>query len=78
MDDKCCDYEIVILGQLDPRWEEWFDRMLLSTTTHGLTILTGVVDQVTLRGMLNKIWDLNLTLVSVKRQTGRDVEAILG
>ncbi len=68
MADECYAYEIMVQGQLDPRWGEWFDGMILRTAAGDLTILTGVVDQVTLRGMVNKIWDLNLTLVSVNRQ----------
>jgi hypothetical protein len=42
--------------------------MTLSVAAGDFTILTGIVDQVTLRGLLNKLWDLNLTLVSVKRR----------
>lgn len=68
MDDEDYSYELTIQGRLDPRWEAWFDGMTLSVATGDFTILTGVVDQVTLRGTLNKLWDLNLTLVSVKRR----------
>ena len=74
MDDEDYTYELTIQGQLDPRWETWFDGMTLSVATGDFTILTGVVDQVTLRGLLNKLWDLNLTLVSVKRRKARAVE----
>lgn len=74
MDDKDYTYELTIQGQLDPRWETWFDGMTISVATGDFTVLTGVVDQVTLRGLLNKLWDLNLTLVSVKRRKARAVE----
>ncbi len=74
MDDEDYAYELTIQGQLDPRWETWFDGMKLSVATGDFTILTGVVDQVTLRGLLNKLWDLNLTLVSVKRQKAGVIE----
>lgn len=74
MDDKDYTYELTIQGQLDPRWETWFDGMTISVATGDFTVLTGVVDQVTLRGLLNKLWDLNLTLVSVKRRKAGAVE----
>jgi len=74
VDDKDYTYELTIQGQLDPRWETWFDGMTISVATGDFTVLTGVVDQVTLRGLLNKLWDLNLTLVSVKRRKARAVE----
>ncbi len=62
-------YEICLLGRLDEKWLVWFDGV---QTTSGreedhkpLTILTcTVVDQARLRGILNQLWDLNLTLIS--------------
>jgi hypothetical protein len=65
-------YCIEVQGRLDERWSEWFDGMEVAyaCTSDGLSIttLTGpVVDQVALRGILSKIWDLNLVLRSVSR-----------
>jgi hypothetical protein len=65
-------YEIKVEGELDESWEEWFSSMTvaLENTAGGLptTTLTGAVaDQAALRGMLCRIWDLNLTIVSVRR-----------
>jgi len=65
-------YQIKVQGRLDEKWSDWFNGMdiALETATDGspITILTGVVaDQPRLRGMLSKIWDLNLTLISVIR-----------
>jgi len=59
-------YEIRIRDRLDEDWSEWFDRMTLTHTSEGQTILTGpVADQAALHGLLSKISDLNLTLISV-------------
>jgi hypothetical protein len=59
-------YEIKVEGLLDPEWSDWFDG--LSFVRQGdnptFTTLTGALDQSALRGVLNKIWDLNLTLLS--------------
>jgi hypothetical protein len=59
-------YEIRIRDRLDEDWSEWFDPMTLTHTSEGQTILTGpVADQAALHGLLSKISDLNLTLISV-------------
>ena len=62
-------YQITVQGRLDACWSDWFsglrvvvEDMHRNTPT---TTLTGRVDQAALRGVLNKIWDLNLTLISV-------------
>jgi hypothetical protein len=63
-------YEITVKGTLDSRWSDWFSGMTLTVEARGdgrlRTRLSGrVSDQAALRGMLNKLWDLNLTLISV-------------
>ena len=63
-------YQIKIQGKLDERWSDWFSEMTVSEMTvtfeRNITTLTGpVVDQAALRGILDKIWDLNLVLVSI-------------
>ena len=61
-------YRIVVEDGLDTRWATWFERLTVADDEEGHTILTGPVDdQAALRGILNKLWDLNLTLVSVRR-----------
>ena len=61
-------YEIRVKGHLDPRWSEWFQGLTVTRTESGETILSGpVVDQAALHGLLAKIRDLNLTLISVTR-----------
>ena len=66
-------YQIKISGRLDQRWIDWFDGMQISTemTAKGnpITVLTGpVIDQVALRGLLTKIWDLNMELIAVQKK----------
>ena len=60
-------YRIKVKGILDEQWSDWFNRMTV-TTESDITTLTGaVVDQAALRGILDKVWDLNLILISVNR-----------
>ena len=63
-------YQIKVRGRLDARWSDWFGGMAIACEVgcDGLpvTTLTGpVVDQAALRGILWKLWDLNLRLISV-------------
>ena len=61
------DYRIKLKGHLDPKWSDWLEQMAISTEG-GDTILTGpVADQAALHGLLVRIRDLNLTLLSVER-----------
>ena len=59
-------YEIRCKGHLAARWAAWFDGMSLTTTSDGITVLEGpVVDQAALHGLLTKLRDIGLPLVSV-------------
>jgi hypothetical protein len=59
-------YEIRIRSRLDEDWVEWFEDMTLTHTSEGHTLLTGPVpDQAALHGLLNKIRNLNLDIISV-------------
>ena len=63
-------YRIRIQGRLGPRWATWFDGMQLSCDRDGTTLLQGrVPDQAALHGLLTKIRDMGLPLVSVVRGT---------
>ena len=62
--DQPARHRIKVRGRLDERWSDWFNGMTLASEP-GITTLTGVVDQAKLRGILSKIWDLNLTVISV-------------
>jgi hypothetical protein len=59
-------YEIRLKGRLDSRWVAWFDGMSLISESDGTTVIRGpVTDQAALYGLLQKLRDLNLPLVSV-------------
>ena len=59
-------YEIRLKGHLDSRWAAWFDGLSLTNETDGTTINCGpVADQSALHGLLQKVRDLGLPLVSV-------------
>src|SRR5215207_9998843 len=65
-DDQPGLYEIRIKGHLENRWADWFDGLTLTREENGETLLTGpVVDQAALHGLLRKVRDLGLPLVSV-------------
>lgn len=59
-------YEIRVRGHLDARWISQFDGMAITLEENGDTLLTGpVIDQAALHGLLKKVRDLGLPLVSV-------------
>jgi hypothetical protein len=61
-------YQIRIKGHLGPQWTEWFEGMAVTREENGDTLLTGpVVDQAALHGLLRKVRDLGMPLLSVSR-----------
>ncbi len=59
-------YKIRLKGHLDARWADWFDGLTITLEEDGNTLLTGpVMDQAALHGLLKKVRDLGLPLVSV-------------
>ena len=59
-------YEIRLKGHLDSRWAAWFDGLSLTHESDGSTIIHGpVADQAALHGLLQKVRDTGLPLVSV-------------
>jgi len=64
-------YAIRVKGHLADRWSAWFDGMTLTRHTDGTTVLDGpIADQSALHGLLHKIGDLGLPLVSVTPTPG--------
>jgi hypothetical protein len=61
-------YEIRVKGELDPRWSAWFEGLQVSSDEPGQTLIAGpVADQAALHGLLAKVRDLALPLISVRR-----------
>ncbi len=63
-------YQITVQGVLNEEWSDWFNGMTISCESESppITRLTGsVIDQAKLRGIVNRIWDLNLIVISVMR-----------
>jgi hypothetical protein len=61
-------YEIRLKGHLDARWTAWFDGLSLGLEGDGHTVIRGqVADQAALHGLLQKVRDTGLPLVSVRR-----------
>ena len=64
-------YVIQVEGTLDAsHWTTWFDGVSISTAGHDVTQLVGVMDQTGLHGLLAKIRNLGLILLSVQRPDG--------
>ena len=63
-------YEIRVKGHLDARWTAWFDGLAIAHGSDGTTIIHGpVADQAALHGLLQKIRDLGLPLISINHAT---------
>jgi hypothetical protein len=61
-------YEIRLKGHLEPRWAPWFDGLTLTHQGDGTTVIGGpIADQAALHGLLQKVRDTGLPLVSVTR-----------
>ena len=61
-------YEFHVKGHLDKRWSEWFGGLTIRHQEDGTTVLVGpIVDQAALHGVMVRIRDLGLPLLSVKR-----------
>jgi hypothetical protein len=68
--DRNIVYQIIIQGHLEKKWEAWLNGKTIqadnqNTSQPETVIITNVPDQAALRGILTKLWDLNLTVISV-------------
>ena len=59
-------YQIRVQGQLDASWSEWLGELAITPQSDGDTLLSGpIIDQAALHGILDKLYGLNLTILSV-------------
>ena len=74
--DQPIGYQIRIKGLLGREWSDWFEGLTITWEDNGDTLLTGlIVDQALLHGLLRKIRDLGMPLLSVTRlQTPKEEE----
>lgn len=72
-------YEICLMGHLDAHWAAWFDGLTVAHQGDGTTVISGLVDdQAALHGLLQRVRDLGLPLISVTRtepSTTKGIEA---
>ena len=74
-DKQTMTYQIMIEGHLSPLWEDAFEGLRITLKDNGETHLTGpVADQAALHGLLRKVRDLGLPLISVVRLESNQVE----
>ena len=67
-------YRIQLQENLETNWSEWFEELEVTQETDGGTLLTGVLaDQAALHGLIRKVRDLGLTLVSLQRMKGESL-----
>jgi hypothetical protein len=66
-------YEVRVEGVLDTRWTEWFGGLAIEAEGGEVTLISGfVVDQAALQGLLARVHDLGLVLLSVNRLPDRN------
>lgn len=69
--------EIRIKGHLGPHWDDWFDRMTITAESNGETLLIGpIADQSELHGLLRKIQDLGIPLISFTQHDPNQDDAL--
>ena len=73
LDRPSTHYRIRIRGHLDPAWSDWFDDLAITQEEDGTSTLSGpLVDQAALYGLLSRLRDLGVTLLTVERLTTDD------
>ncbi len=69
--DQPTTYQVRIKGHLGPEWADWFGGLEITLENNGDTLLTGLVaDQAALHGLLRRVRDLGMPLVSVSPMKG--------
>ncbi len=69
-------YEIRVQGHLHPRWGAWFDGLTVTNHGDGTTVIEGpVADQAALHGLLRKLRDVGLPLISITQPEPIQLEA---
>lgn len=68
-------YEVRLFGHLDARWAAWFDGLTVTSRDDGTTVISGpLADQAALHGLLQRVRDLGLPLISVIELDATDHE----
>lgn len=68
-------YELSVEGRIGPSWEAYFDGLTVSVRDDGTSVISGpVVDQAALHGLLHKLRDIGMPLLSLTRTTGANAE----
>ena len=67
-------YQVEIASEFHEKWAHWLDGRLIKIDKHSThtTLFLAIPDQAALRGLLNTLWDLNLTLISVTQLTNEN------
>ena len=73
-------YQIAVAGRVDPRWTDWFSGTTIAhhdaeDGSPTVTVIGASADQARLRGILSRLWDLNLTVISVTRTEPENEES---
>ena len=69
--DQSTHYQICLEGKLDERWLRWFEGLEVKASPNDQTIIRGEFDQSALHGLFNRIFDLDITLISVQRYSDK-------
>lgn len=71
-------YEIRVRGVLNQRWSDWFDGFQIDNQVHDTVLVGPVIDQAELHGLLAKIRDLGLPIISVERVNSAGSDSLNG
>lgn len=69
-------YQIRVQGVLDSKWTSWFEGFMIEEVEGDTLLTSSFIDQAALRGVLNKLWDLNLNLISINPVQNDKVDRI--